>query len=85
MYYLIFFIEKFTYNLLFGVLLEIWHGSKMYEFKKMHTEIRRQENHACKNCDIFSIYQLDKSLEIQRMSNLDELAKNDVKKLLLKP
>ncbi len=34
-------------------LQEIWNGDKMYEFRKMQLENRKQENESCRNCEFY--------------------------------
>ncbi len=58
-------------------LLEIWNNSRIYEFKKMHAEMRRNENPACKNCEYFR--------DLEEKSYFDEIAKHNIDKLFLKP
>ena len=57
-------------------LFEICHGSKLHEFRRMHAEMRRDENPACNNCG--ELYVLSEK------SDLDPVARNDVNKLLVK-
>jgi radical SAM protein with 4Fe4S-binding SPASM domain len=58
-------------------LVDIWLGPRMHEFRKMHVEMRRSENTVCRNCEYMH--------DTQESSNLDTVAKSDIKRLLMKP
>lgn len=40
-------------NLENETLQEIWNGDKMYAFRKMQLENRKQENESCRNCEFY--------------------------------
>jgi radical SAM protein with 4Fe4S-binding SPASM domain len=40
-------------NIYDGSLKEIWNSDKMFEFRKMQLENRKDENSSCKNCEVY--------------------------------
>ena len=54
-------------------LFEVWNGSKLNEFRKMHAEFRKKEHPTCSKCVATESYAQE--------SNIDSLALNDKEKL----
>jgi len=40
-------------NIYKETLEDIWHGEKMFEFRKMQLENRKNENESCRNCELY--------------------------------
>ena len=71
-----------SYNTIVGdlkkeSLKDIWNGPRLYNFRKMHADNRRKENVVCRNCEYLNDH--------QKKSELDEIAKTNINKLLAKP
>jgi len=40
-------------NVIEQTLKDVWHGDRMFEFRKMQLENRKDENESCRHCEFY--------------------------------
>ena len=61
---------------------DVWHGDKMYEFRKMHVMSEAGKHVLCKNCDYMRRLPADSNIDRLALEKKEYLLNRDIKNIL---